>query len=144
MLCAGCTNFGICRFDGRLSRAVENAVETEKATSNVLEIKDEHGVIQDRFREAIADLTGVCNIPAKSSFQVFKKCATWAGKEVQGSWDRRTVLRVMHKVSQAAEILIVECFLESTGSSSTSELCNKREVLILLHRAISEWRWRLT
>ena len=144
MLCAGCTNFGIRRFDGRLSRAVDNAVETEKATSNVLEIKDEHGVIQDKFREAIADLTGVCNVPAKSSFQVFKKCATWVGKDVQGSWDRRTVPRVMHEVSQAAEILIVERFLESTGLLSTSELCNEREVLTLLHRVISEWRWCLT
>jgi hypothetical protein len=142
--CTRRTNFGVCRFDGRLSRAVENATEAEKVSSNVLEIKDEHGVIEDRFREAIADLTGVCGVSAKSSFDVFKKCATWAGKEVKGSWDRRTVPRVMHEVAQAAEVLVTERFLESIGSSSTGWLCNKIGWLTLICRIVSERRWRFT
>ena len=118
----GCTDFHIYRFDGCLSHAVGKAAEaaSEEASSNVLEIKDEHGVIKDTFREAIADLTGVCNVPVKTSFRVFEKCAHWAGKEVKGSWDRRTVPRVMHEVTQAAEIMIVEHFLDSIGSLSTS------------------------
>jgi len=116
------TNFCICRFDGRLSRAAGKAAEAEKASSNVLEIKDEHGVIEDWAREAMADLTGVKNVPANSSFQIFKKCATWVGKEVKGSWDRRSVARVMHEVTQAAEMLIVERFLESIGLLLTNWL----------------------
>jgi len=134
------------RFDGRLSRAVGKAVgkAVETTSSNVVEIKDKHGVIKDNFREAMADLTGVHDIPANSSFKIFKQCAAWVGKDIKGSWDRRSVPRVMHEVSQAAEILIVERFLESVGLLSTSQLHNKRETLTLLHRIISEWRWRLT
>jgi len=67
----------------------------------------------------IADLTGVEDVPANSSFQIFKKCATWAG-EVKGSWDWWSVRRVMHEVAQAAEVLIVERFLESIGLSSAN------------------------
>ena len=89
----------------------------EKASSNVLEIKNKGGVIKNEFREAIAELTGVCNVPAKSSFQVFEKCVTSAGMEVRGSWDRRTVPRVMHEISQSAEVLVVEQLLGSIGSS---------------------------
>ena len=112
-----CANFCTSRFDGRLSRAVGEAAEAagEEMVSGVLIIKDEHGVIKDKYREAIADLTGVCNVLAKSSFQVFKKCAHWAGMEVKGSWDWRTVPWVMHEVTQAAEIMIVEHFLGSIG-----------------------------
>lgn len=124
----GRANFHIYRFDGRLSRAVGKAVEaaSEEASSDVLEIKDECGVIKDRFREAIADLTGVCNVPAKISFQVFEKCAHWVGKEVKGSWDRRTVPRVMHEVTQAAEIMIVEKFLDSIGLPAVTRLHSER------------------
>ena len=102
------------RFDGRLSRAVGKAVGkvVEKTSSNIVEIKD-------NFWEAMADLTGVYDVPANSSFKIFKQCAAWVGKDIKGSWDRRSVPRVMHEVSQAAEILIVERFLESIGLSST-------------------------
>lgn len=114
-------NFSVHRFDGRLYRAVEKAVEAEKVPSNVLEVKDKHGVIQDWARETIADLTGVNDVPAKSSFQIFKKCVNRAGLEVKGSWSRRSVPRVMHEVVQAAEVLIVERFLDSIGLLSTSQ-----------------------
>lgn len=87
-------------------------------SSDILEIKDECGVIKDSVREAIADLVGVENISAKSSFPVFKKCATLAGKVVIGSWDRRSVPRIMHEVTQAAEMMIVERVLDSAGSLS--------------------------
>jgi len=106
-----------CRFGGRISRVAEKAVEAEKASSNVLEIKDKRGVIKDWARETMAELTGVENIPASSSFRVFKKCATMTGKEVKGSWTRRSVSRVMREVEQAAELLVVERFLECTGLS---------------------------
>jgi len=99
-----------------MSRAVEKAVKAVEVSSNVLEIKDSHGVINDWARETIAELTGVDDIPANSSFRVFERCATKAGMEVRGSWDRRTVPRVMHEVAQAAEMLIVERFLGSIGS----------------------------
>ena len=114
-------NSPVCRFDGRLSRAVENAVEATEVSSNVLEVKDGHGVINDWARETIAELTAIDDIPANSSFRVFETCVTKAGKEVRGSWDRRTVPRVMHEVTLAAEMLIVERFLESIGSLSTSQ-----------------------
>ena len=86
-------------------------------SSNILEIKDDRGVIKNEFQETIAKLTGVCSVPAKSSFQVFKKCITSAGLKVRGSWDRRTVLRVMHETAQSAEVLVVEQFLGSIGPS---------------------------
>jgi len=106
-----------CRFGGRISRAAEKAVEAEKASSNVLEVKDEHGVIKDWARDTVAELTGVENVPASSSFRVFKKCATMTGKEVKGSWSKRSVSRIMREVEQAAELLIVERFLECAGPS---------------------------
>ena len=117
----GYTNLCGHRFDGRLSRTVGKAVGkvVEKTSSNIVEIKDKHGVIKDNFREAMADLTGVYDVPANSSFKIFKQCAAWVGKDIKGSWDWRSVPRVMHEVSQAAEILIVERFLESIGLSST-------------------------
>jgi hypothetical protein len=111
----GHANLGVCRFHSRLSRAVENATEVEKASSSVLEIKDKGGVIKNEFRETIADLTGVCGVPAKSSFQIFKKCVSSAGMEVNGSWDRQTVPQVMHEVTHSAEVLAVEQFLGSIG-----------------------------
>ena len=104
----------------------KKAVEAEKVSSNVLEIKDKHGVINDWARETIAELVGLEDVPAKSSFQVFRTCAARAGKEVKGSWDRRTVPRVMLEATQAAEMLIVERFLECIGSSSIGLLCNER------------------
>jgi len=107
-----------CRFDGRLSRAADKAVEAEKRSSNILEVKDEHGIIKDWAWEGVAQLVAVDDVPASRSFQVFKTCATMAGKEVVGSWDRRSVPRIMHEVSQAAEVLIVERFLGCIGSSS--------------------------
>ena len=73
----------------------------------------------------IAELTAIDDIPANSSFRVFETCATKAGKEVRGSWDRRTVLRVMHEVALAAEMLSVERFLESIGSLLTSQAMRK-------------------
>jgi len=76
-------------------------------------------------------MTGVEGIPASSSFRVFKACATRAGKEVKGSWDRRTVPRVMHEVTQAVELLIVEHFLGCIGSSLMSWLHNERENSLL-------------
>jgi hypothetical protein len=106
------------RFDGRLCRAKAKATGAAKVSSDILEIKDEHGVIKDPVREAIADLVGVENISTKSSFPVFKKCATLAGKVVIGSWDRRSVPRIMHEVTQAAEMMIVERILDSVGSLS--------------------------
>ena len=135
-----CTNRGVRRFDGRVSRAVGKAVEAEKVSANILEIKDEHGVIKDWAREAMADLTGIEDVPANSSFRIFKKCATQAGMEVRGSWDRRSVPRVMHEVTQAAEVLIVERFLESMGLLSTSWLQWEIGELTFLHRAVSQWR----
>jgi len=104
-----------CRFGGWISHAAEKAVEAKKASPNVLEVKDKQGVIKDWARETMAELTGVENIPASSSFRVFKKCATMTGKEVKGSWSRRSVSRVMCEVEQAAELLVVECFLQCTG-----------------------------
>ena len=56
-------NPGVCRFDSRVSYAIGNAVEAEKASSNVLEIKDKGGVIKNEFREAIAELRGHSNNP---------------------------------------------------------------------------------
>jgi len=132
------------RFNSRLSRAVSKAVEAKNNSSNILKIKDERGVIKDKFREAMADLTSIYDVPANSSFKIFKQCAAWVGKDVKGSWDRRSVPRVMYEVSQAAEILIVKRFLESIGLLSMSWPCNEREVLALLYRVISERRWRLT
>lgn len=107
----------VFRFDGRLSHAVEKAVKTEDASSNVLEVKNKHGVINDWARETMVQLTGVENIPANSSFRIFETCATRAGKEVRGSWDRRSVPRVMLEVMEAAEMSIVERFLECIGLS---------------------------
>jgi hypothetical protein len=68
------------RVKGRISCAVRKATKAKKIASDILEIKDEHGVIRDSVRETIADLVGVEDVPAKSSFRVFKKCATLAGK----------------------------------------------------------------
>lgn len=79
------------RFDGRMSRAVETATETGKASSKVL--------------------VGIEGVPANKSFQVFKKCATLAGVEVVGSWDRRSVPRIMH------ETLFVGLSLSGDGAS---------------------------
>ena len=137
----GCANLGVCRFEGRVSRAVGKAVEAEKASANVLEIKDERGVIKGWVRETMADLTGVEDVSAKSSFRIFKKCATQAGMEVRGSWDRRSVPRIMHEVTQAAEVLIVERFLESMGLLSMSWWQWEIRELTFLHRAVSKWRW---
>ena len=141
------TQFLSCRVDGRISHAVEKAVdaaEAERASSNVLRIKDEHGVIKDEIREVIADLVGTEDVSAKSSFQIFKKCATLAGKEVVGSWDRRSVSRVMHETREAAEVMIVERLLESIGASLMNQLHDKRTALTSFFRVNSEWRWRFT
>lgn len=107
---------------------------------NILEVKDKHGVIKDSVRETIADLVGIENVPAKSSFRIFKKCATLAGKEVVGSWDRRSVPRIMHEAAQATEILIVERILESIGSSSIrGSACDGGAALNFLDRTDLEW-----
>ena len=70
----------------------------------------------------MAELTAVEDVPANSLFRVFKTCVTQAGMKVEGSWDRRSVPRVMLEVTQAAEILIVERFLECIGSLSIDQL----------------------
>ena len=114
--CIGRANLDVCRFDSRLSCAIDNAAVAKKVSSNVLEIKDDCGVIKNEFWETIAELTGVCNVPAKSLFQVFKKCVASAGMKVRGSWDRQTV-PVMHETAQSAEVLVVEQFLGSIGLS---------------------------
>ena len=124
----------VFRFDGRLSHAAEKAVEAEEVSSQVLKVKGEHGVINDWARETMAELTGAEDVPAKSSFRIFKTCATRAGVKVEGSWDRRSVSRVMLEVTQAAEMLIIERFLECIGLSQTNWLCNERDALTFICR----------
>ena len=67
-MCIGRADLGVCRFDTCLLCTINNAAEAKKMSSNVLEIKDDCGVIKNKFREVIAKLTGTCNVPAKSSF----------------------------------------------------------------------------
>jgi hypothetical protein len=104
-----------CRFPSRLSHAVEKAAHAEKALPDVLEVKDKNGVIKDSVRETIADLVGIENVPAKSCFRIFKKCANSTGTEVIGTWSRRSIPRIMHETVEAAEILIIERVLDSMG-----------------------------
>ena len=131
------------RVKGRISCAVGKAIEAKKTASDILEIKDERGVIRDSVRETIADLIGVEDVPAKSSFRVFEKCATLAGKHVVGSWDRRTVPRIMHETEKAAETLIVEQLSDSIGSS-INKLHNEERDLNFSNRALDERRWCFT
>jgi hypothetical protein len=54
------------------------------------------------WQEAIADLIGVEDVPAKSPLRVSKKCLALTGKEFKWCWDRCSVPQIMHHARDAA------------------------------------------